>query len=149
MDKVELSTGSLALVLTLLIILAGAAAYAVISKQWRIHSAGTVKAVGLQIKDDSGNLVTSIDWGELTPNSSKDFHVFAINNGTVPITLTLTTENWNPANATNYIGLTWDYLGDIINPGESHPIIFTLTVYSNATSLSSFSFDMVITAQGG
>jgi hypothetical protein len=149
MDRVELSTGSLALVLALLAILGGAIVYAVISRQWRIQTVGTVKTVGLQVKDDYGNLLTSIDWGTLTPDSSKDFHAFVINNGSVPITLTLATENWNPSEAQHYIELTWDYLGEPINPGASQPIIFTLTVYPNITGISTFNFDIVITAHGG
>jgi hypothetical protein len=106
-----------------------------------------VQTIGVQIKDDNGNLVTAIDWGTLTPGSTKDFHVFAINNGTVPITLTLTTENWSPTNAQNYISLTWDYLGGTINPGTSLPIIFTLTVNADISGISSFSFGIVIQVQ--
>ena len=147
MDKIELSNGSLALVLILLMVLAGVTVYAVVTRQWRIQTVGNIKTVGLQIKDDNSNLITYIDWGTLTPNSTKDFHAFAVNNGTIPITLTLTTENWNPSEAQNYMSLTWNYTGNIINPGESHPIVFTLTVYSNVTGISSFSFDMVIIAQ--
>ncbi|MEM1590279.1 MAG: hypothetical protein QW175_07665, partial [Candidatus Bathyarchaeia archaeon] len=101
--------------------------------------------IGIQLKDDQGNIVTYIDWGDLTPNSETDYHAFVVNNGSVPVTLTLTTENWNPLEASNYISLTWDYLGDKINPGQAHPIIFTITVSGNP-SFTSFSFVIVITA---
>jgi hypothetical protein len=138
------------IILILILLVAGVGiGYAVLQFVYRITSTGTVQTIGVQIKDDNGNLITAIDWGTLTPGATKDFHVFAINNGTVPITLTLTTENWSPTNAQNHISLTWDYLGGTINPGASLPIILTLTVNADISGISSFSFGIVITAQGG
>ncbi|MEM3442928.1 MAG: hypothetical protein QXM86_03630 [Candidatus Bathyarchaeia archaeon] len=145
-ENIEISISAIAIAVIILLASAGTA-YAVLTYIYRIHSIGTVQTIGVQIKDDQGNIVTHIDWGTLTPNSTIDFHCFAINNGTVPITLTLTTENWNPIEAINYISLSWDYLGDTINPGQSHPIIFTLTVSESIAGISSFSFDIIITAQ--
>ena len=145
-ESFEFNLLPLALIVVLIVATVGAA-YAVLQYVYQIHSTGTVETVGLEIKDDQGNIVTSIDWGSLTPNSTVDFHCFAINNGTVPVTLQLQTQNWNPAEAADYISLTWDYLGDTINPGSSHPLIFTLTVSENITGISSFSFDILVIAE--
>ncbi|MGB9693302.1 MAG: hypothetical protein ACPLYF_00495 [Fervidobacterium sp.] len=145
-DIIDFELLPLGLILILLIASVGIG-YAILQYFYHIHSVGNIQTISVQIKDDNGNILTSIDWGTLTPNSTKNFHVFAINNGTVPITLNLLTENWNPTNASNFISLSWDYLGDTINPGMQHPIIFTLTVNPDVSNISSFSFDIVIQAQ--
>lgn len=146
MENINLEIGAAsAILLVLTLIFAACIGYAIFQFVLRVPSTGTVKTVGIQLKDDYGNMVTHIDWEDLTPNTEKDYHAFVVNNGSVPITLTLTTENWNPPEASNYISLTWDYLGDKINPGQTHPIILTLTVSENPP-FTSFSFDIVITA---
>ena len=147
MEIESIEVGLLPLALTIILVMAGiTVGYAILQYIYRINSTGTLQTIGCQVIDDNGTLLTSIDWGSLEPNSTVDFHCFVINNGSVPITLNLTTENWNPVNASNYITLTWDYLGDTINPSESHPIILTLTVSPEISGISDFSFDIVITA---
>lgn len=146
MENISLEIGKAsAILLVFILILAACIGYAVFQYILRVPSSGKVVTIGVQLKDELGNLVKHIDWGELTPNSKKDYHVFAVNNGSIPITLTLTTENWNPPEASNYISLTWDYLGGKINPGETYPITFSLIISENP-SFTSFSFDIVITA---
>ena len=147
MEKIELSTGSLTLLITLLAIFLGGVVYAVLTAQWRINMTGTVKTVGLKVLDESNNEVQIINWGELSPGESIAFYCFAYNDGTVPITLAYTTENWNPPEASNYISLAWNYTGNIINPKEKLPLKLTLTISPDITGISSFSFDMVIIAQ--
>jgi len=109
-------------------------------------SAGSESSPLAFYSDFSGTApVTSIDWETIMPDSSKDSTVYMRNNGADNLALTLSTESWTPANASHYITLSWD-AGDSLTVanGEIKPVTFTLTVASNITGITSFSFDIVV-----
>jgi hypothetical protein len=56
--------------------------------------------------------------------------------------------NWNPSNASDYISLSWDYGGQLVNPGELIPVIFTLSISESVEGITSFSFDITIMGSG-
>jgi len=58
------------------------------------------------------------------------------------------TENWYPSNAADYISLSWDYGGQLVNPDELIPVIFTLSISGSVEGITSFSFDIVIMGSG-
>jgi len=111
-----------------------------------ISSTGLVKAVDIGIYWDSGlmNRVSSIDWGVLEPDSTKNVTVYIRNEGNAPVSLTMNTSNWNPSNATTYISLTWNYLSQNISVSQTVQVTFTLMVTANIRGISSFSFDIII-----
>ena len=113
-----------------------------------ISSVGTLKAIGINVywNRDLTNKVTAINWGLLTPGSQKSNTFYISNEGILPLTLSLSTSNWKPASASNYITLTWNYYGETLNAGNAIQITFTLTVSENIGEISNFSFD--ITAEG-
>jgi len=113
-------------------------------------SVGEVKAIGVGIYWDSSCTtdVSSIDWGILEPGSSENVTVYIRNEGNSAVNLTMNTSNWNPANASSYIGLSWDYEGQIINVDEVLEVTFTLIVASEIQGITSFSFDIVIVGSG-
>ncbi|MBS7640082.1 hypothetical protein KEJ12_00310 [Candidatus Bathyarchaeota archaeon] len=72
--------------------------------------------------------------------------IFIKNTGNVPITLSLSTEGWDPSNAGSYITLTWDYIsGTKVQPGSVLKVTLKLTVSSSVQGITSFSFNIVIT----
>jgi len=113
-------------------------------------SVGEVKAIGVGIYWDQSctTEVSSIDWGILEPDSSKNVTVYIRNEGNSAANLTMNTSNWNPANASDYIDLSWDYQGQVINVNEVLEVKFTLIVSSEIQGISSFSFDIVIVGSG-
>jgi len=110
----------------------------------------SIKAVGVSIYWDANltQTVTFIDWGFLEPAEVTNRTLFIQNIGNVPIKLGLTTENWNPTNASTYITLTWNYSGQLINANEATPIKLTLTVSPNIQGIKNFDFDIIIYAAG-
>jgi hypothetical protein len=56
--------------------------------------------------------------------------------------------NWNPLNASDYISLSWDYGGQLVNTGELIPVIFTLSISDSVEGITSFSFDITIVGSG-
>ena len=120
--------------------------------QWtqRIPSSAAVKAVGVGIyKDvDFTVSVTEIDWGIVEPRESKNFSAYIVNKSNVPITLSMITENWNPANASNFIALTWNYDGTKITVDGYVFVTFVLSVDQATSGIDAFSFTIVVTGSG-
>ena len=110
-------------------------------------SAMQTNGVGVYWDSNCTNRVSSISWGNLTPGSAKNFAVYIRNEAGVLVELLLWTANWNPAIASGYINLGWNYTaGRWINPGEVLRTTLTLSVSRYIAGISSFNFDIVITA---
>jgi len=112
-----------------------------------INSSGVITSADLEAywDVDCTNAVSSINWGSIYPGNSKNVTIYLKNTGGVPLTLSLSTDNWNPTSAGSYITLTWSYNGEQIPVGGVLQVTLTLTVSSNAQGITNFSFDVVIT----
>ena len=108
-------------------------------------SAVEANGVGVYWDSDCSNRVSSIDWSTLEPGSLKNIAVYIRNEEEEPTYLNLSTTNWNPSKASQYLNLGWDYTGQRINPGENLQITLTLAVSRHIEGISSFSFDILIT----
>jgi hypothetical protein len=115
-----------------------------------LHSAGTIKGLGVGIYSDSGctRTLTSIDWGMAGPGSTKNVTIYVRNEGNTPVTLSLSTANWNPSNAANYMSLSWNYNGQTIAANQVVQIILSLSISSSIQGITAYSFDIVISAVG-
>jgi hypothetical protein len=127
-----------------------AVVYALTSVSVYLSSVGTVKALGVGVYWDSGcsQTVSSIDWGSAEPGAVKNVTVYIRNEGNAPITLSLQTANWNPADATDYISLSWNYGGQTIDPNQVLAVTLSLSISSNIQGITSFSFDIVVVGSG-
>jgi hypothetical protein len=127
-----------------------AVVYALTSVSVHLSSVGTVKALGVGVYWDSGcsQTVSSIDWGLAEPGAVKNVTVYARNEGNAPITLSVQTANWNPANATNYISLSWNYGGQAIGANQVVAVTLSLSISSSIQGITTFSFDIVVVGSG-
>lgn len=91
------------------------------------------------------NRVSSISWGNLTPGSVKDIVVYIRNEGAEPMYLIMSTTNWNPSKASDYLTLRWNYTGQRMNPSESIKITLSLSVSRYIQGITNFSFDILVT----
>lgn len=116
----------------------------------RIRGVGHIKLVGVKAFSDPGATleVSAVDWGDISPGSYGQVLLYLKSTSTVPANWTLTTENWDPSAAKNFMALSWDYDGSKLQPGEIRAVRFTLTVMLSITGVTDFSFDVVITASG-
>jgi hypothetical protein len=121
-----------------------------LTSSYVLHSSGTIKGLGVGIYSDSGctRTLTSIDWGIADPGSTKNVTIYARNDGNTPVTLSLSTANWNPSNAANYISLSWNYNGQTIAANQVIQIILSLSISSSIQGITAYSFDIVISAVG-
>jgi len=108
-------------------------------------SAVDADGIGVYWDSDCSDRVSSIDWETLTPGSVKSVVVYVRNENEEPIYLNMSTANWNPSNASQYITLRWDYSEQWMNPGEVLQITLSLSVSRYIEGISSFSFDILIT----
>jgi len=122
------------------------AAYAILQSSVRINNQGTVKALGVGVYWDSNctNPVSLINWGTVEPGSTNNVTVYVRNEGNTAANISMTTENWNPTNAPNYLTLNWNYNGQQLNPSEAVQITLSLIVSSNVQGIENFSFDIII-----
>ena len=137
------------LVIILIFILAFSSffiAYAAVTGMFKVPNTGYVKAIGVQVYFDEActNEVNSIDWGYLSPGETSIKTVYVRNNGTVPMILSHIVQNWNPADAKNYITFSWDGENKVVNASEVVAVNLSLSIAENITGIESFSFELVI-----
>jgi hypothetical protein len=101
--------------------------------------------VGVYWDSDCTENVTSIEWGELTPGSTRHENVFIRNEELNPSCFgCLQTEDWTPPEAADYITLSWDYDGKSIGLGEIVQVTLTLRVEQDVLGITDFGFNIVI-----
>ena len=127
-----------------------ASTFAVITIQKNVPGSGSIKGVGLGIYWDlqCRNETTSIDFGLLEAGTQKDFTLYLKNEGNADLTLSMTTQNWNPTRASDYISLTWNREGQEIGPSQVMSFVLRLSVSSNIQDVSSFDVDITIYGTG-
>jgi hypothetical protein len=108
-------------------------------------SAVEANGVGVYWDSNCTDKVFSIDWGNLTAGSSKSIIVYIRNEVEEPTYLIMSTMNWTPPTACDYMTLGWNYAGQRMNPGEALQITLTLSVTRHIEGISNFSFNISIT----
>jgi hypothetical protein len=110
--------------------------------------ADSVTGLGVGIYWDQGctNRTLTLDWGQLAPGSNNILTVYVKNEGNSAIYLWMTTSNWTPTAALNYMNLNWNYQGQILKPNQVIPLELTLSVSQNISGITHFSFDTTITS---
>lgn len=132
----------------LAVVLLVAGAYGVVSTTLMMPSTGGVTTLQMFSDPNLTNITTILSWPNNTaPNNNYTLVEYIRNNGGQPVNLTMTTTNWNPANATDYLSVTWDQQNYTLLSQASIKCTFTLTIYANATGtfLGMFSYETVIT----
>jgi hypothetical protein len=111
-----------------------------------IPSNGTLSSVNVEVYTDSQctQNCTAISWGNLSPGTAANKTVYVKNTGTVPVTLTMTNENWTPATANSVLTLSWNRQNTVLNAGQTASATLTLTAASSTGSLTSFTFNIKI-----
>jgi hypothetical protein len=123
-------------------------AVALLITNYKIHSTGTIKTLGLKVYAEQAciNEVSAIDWGSLAPGETSESTLYLKITGSTPANLTMHTENWQPPAAQGNFTLTWDYAGQILQPNQVLQVKFQLHVSSQISGVTAFSNDIVLTA---
>jgi len=112
-----------------------------------VSNQGKLEAVDLVLYWDSAcaNKTVAVDWGPFSPGASSSVTLYVRNEGDSAVKLNLTTCNWNPADASELITLTWDREGQIIEPQTVAAATLSLSVPASISGITGFSFDTIVT----
>jgi len=91
--------------------------------------------------------VDSISWGTLYVGSSRTVSMHIRNEGEATIRLSLTTTDWQPAEASQVLSLDWNYDGRKLYPNEVMPIALKLSLFPDPKGLTSFGFNIVMSPE--
>lgn len=137
--KTFLNRSKKTLFLILIVALASVALTTTISimlsktSNFTLPSLGTVKTIGVEVYWDQNleNKTETINWDEVWVGSSKNVTVYIRSISNYQIILNLNATDWNPADVSDYMNLSWDYNGTLLNPGETIPVMLTLSIPSS------------------
>ena len=112
----------------------------------RVTASGVIASANLELYSDAActQMISSIDWGNISPGSSVLRMIFVRNTGTVPLTLSMNGANWSPASASNKMILTWDREGSVLAAGQVGAATLKLVVYPSINGVNGFNVDIVI-----
>jgi hypothetical protein len=127
----------------------------VLSSSQSLPSGGTVAAVqasvNIGVYGDVGctQPASSVSWGTLNPGDVTTRTVWIKNTGTAAALLSMSTNGWSPANANQWLSITWNLNGRSIAPNEVVQATLTLSVSANVdSSITTFSVNILITGTG-
>ena len=105
-------------------------------------------SVQLGIYSDSAcqTVLSSVTWGTLDPGAASSQTVYLRNEGNVPVTLSMSAGNWTPSAVQSYLTLTWNKSGHVLAASSIVQAVLTLNVSASITGITSFSFDITISA---
>lgn len=109
-----------------------------------VSAVTTTESLGVYWDENFNQPVFSIDWGVLSPGQLREVIVWVQNEGSETLVLALTTLNWNPENASQYLTLAWSYKDTIIEAGQAAKIALSLSVSPKILGIYDFSFDITI-----
>jgi hypothetical protein len=148
----------LVLALTAALVIAGliltVTTAAVLNSSQTLSTIGTVAIqptlnIGVYADSACTQSASSVSWGTLNPGDSTTRTVWIKNLGTTSATLSMSTNNWSPANANTWISVTWDANGRVLAPNGVTQVTITLSVSASVdSSISAFSFNILITGTG-
>jgi hypothetical protein len=82
----------------------------------------------------------------LDPGGSTSATVYLRNEGNVQVMLSMAYGNWTPSSASGYFTLSWDRQSYVLSVGSVVQATLTLSVSSSISGITTFSFDITITA---
>jgi hypothetical protein len=123
------------------------AVFADLQANQTFSNTGAITTVNVRAFSDSGctQVLSTVDWGTLVPGSSANQTIYIKNTGTTMVSLNMTVNAWNPANASSYMTLTWNQEGTVLNVGNFVATVLTLTISSSVSGITNFGCNATIT----
>jgi hypothetical protein len=112
-----------------------------------VSAVESVNSVGVYWDEECENRVYSLDWGNLSPGSTRKFNLYVRNEGNESMILNLLTENWSPLIAAQNMSVSWDYHGHPIYENQVILTELALSVSPEIGGVTSFSFDIIIESE--
>ena len=134
----------------LLALVTGVGVSGLLSASKTLSSSGSIKAINVEVYSDPACTLSlsSLDWGTPEPGDVVTRTVYVKNTGNADMTLHLAISNWSPAEASNYLTVSWDQEGTTLSADEVATTVITLTVSGSITGIDTFSFQTIIEGTG-
>lgn len=88
--------------------------------------------------------ISSVSWGSIEAGSSIDRVIYVKNSGDYRVFIELSTDDWVPSDAVDFIHLSWDSDGIYLDPSAVLEATLTLNIDSSIDGIDSFSFDIIL-----
>jgi len=124
-----------------------------------VSTTGSITVQGLEIyggdvKYDPQYETVIVDWGELALGAYKNASFYVRSNSNVDVELNMNVTNFAPPGIEDYITISWNYNGTLLNPTQEIPITVNLEIASSIefidflieNEVMTFGFDMTIYA---
>ena len=107
---------------------------------------GSIQTNNLEIytNPDCTNNCTALNFGKLKPGQVTTQTIYLKNTENTSIILSMNTSQWNPAEAENWLVLSWNREGNIIKSKEVISATFTLDVNAKVEGFSNFNFNVAV-----
>ena len=141
------------LAITTIVLMVSVSTLGLLTISQTIPSSGTVTIISspnIAVFSNSQctQTLSSVDWGSITPGESVSKTIYIKNTGDVPLTLTMSPEDWSPSAASNSMDLTWNKQSSTLAVGQTTSAVLTLSVDSDITGITTFSVNIVIVGSG-
>lgn len=143
--KLLIPTGILGV---LSLIIAGIVMLAQMTGVYMIESFAGVQTppeIGVYLDITGLEEILEIRWGELKPGGMRTLIVYVKNKGNSAFTASLSTVDWNPPEAGDFITLDWDFGSSPLKTGRIRTTRLTLRVDLDITGVTNFNFTIIIT----
>lgn len=102
---------------------------------------GTIRTIGVEAYWDTNleNRTETIDWGTISPGVTKNVTLYIRSVSNVKTTLHIFESDVSPSKISNYLDLSWDYDGALLDPGEIIPV----TLFLSASPSKNFMYYLV------
>ena len=88
--------------------------------------------------------LTEVEWGSIEVGESVERVIYVMNSGDAEVVLSLLTDSWSPAAASDNMAVSWDYDGSTLRSGEVLEVVLSLDVDASIPVLGEFSFEIII-----
>jgi hypothetical protein len=110
------------------------------------ESVGVGRSIDVYSDSRCRDVVGSIDWGMLSPGEVKNVTVYVRNEGELSTVLSVIAYDWTPSEAPNHMGVTSNYTGTPLQPGQVLPVRLTLTVNQTISQITDFGVSIDISS---
>ncbi len=109
-----------------------------------VSAVETQQDIGVYWDQKCTRIVSSINWGTLTPGQTKTVTFYVRNEGNSTVRLVLSTANYNPSSASSYIILSTSANNSKLDANQTILATTNLKISSKIKGITGFSFDLTI-----
>ncbi len=145
-SKLSLTRRTIAILLVAVISISALMGFFYGKRQGEFNASAIVSASGIGVYKDylCASSLSSIDWGSLSPGSTKNIKVYVRNESNETRVLSISPANWLPSGANTKLNLNWKSTTVQMYPGQIANTTLSLYASKTISGISTFSFDIII-----